>query len=472
VTSGADPDTSPAYHYSLDQTDRVSQGRVVVTSTGRANGVYETVSTVLGEDGASDYVYYTDFESADPDNVVAYPNWTWYSSWARSACGGGPNGYLNALHWWEGRGAAGCVEITFVGGDVLAGKVFTNDTILGTQMSGLKPSFQRLVTTAEPGCQTPGATNSAWENNCLRSGAVANFNGIQPAFHSPDYLNDTTAAFSTYPGCQYHGATRIIFSGTTMRVWNRSSVNGGTAPTIVADAQGNAPSTCGTGTDINGQVIPIPQNMVIYVADSIASPGACSTGEIDGTLPRSGDVTTSQTSKRCEKGNLYVQGPYSGAVTLATSQSIVVTGDLVRSNGDAGSDMLGLVAQNSVEIYHPVNSWGSEIASVARYTDPDTGSFNPSSGIQVAASIQTLQHSFFVQQFNRGTDRGTLLVVGSIAQRWRGAVGTSGGTGYLKSYQYNSDLSHTLPPYLPRWKDSHWSIRYTGEISTPSAVKA
>ena len=40
-------------------------------------------------------------------------------------------------------------------------------------------------------------------------------------------------------------------------------------------------------------------------------------------------------------------------MTLATSNSITVTGDLVLANGLAGTDMLGLVAANSVEVFHP-----------------------------------------------------------------------------------------------------------------------
>lgn len=479
VPGSADPKAA-AFHYSLDLSTRLAQGRITVTSTGRANGVYQTVQAIVGEQGASDYVYYTDFESADPTNTAVYPSsWSGYSSAAKTACGG--NGYDKAYHWWgdssgHARSDYSCKEITFIGGDVIDGKVFTNDTIWGSASGGVKPSFLSQVTTANPSCVKLGATNSDWEQKCLRSGSVANFNSIAPQYHAPDYLSDTSDAFAAYPGCHYVGATRIIFSGTQMKVWNRSSVNGGTAPVAVAKPGGSAPS-CGTGTDINGQTVAIPSSLVVYVGDSTkATPGACSNGQIDGTLPLANDVTMSTANKRCEKGNLYVEGAYDGQVTLATSQSIVVTGDLVRSGGPSGDDFLGLVAQNSVEIFHPVTYYGDEIDSWTwphRIADPATGNLNPAAGIQVAAAIQTLQHSFYVQEYDEGYGGGKKLYVsGSIAQRWRGAVGTgSGSTGYLKNYTYDQRLTYVLPPYLPRWKDSRWSLRSSGEIPTPGDLK-
>ena len=69
---------------------------------------------------------------------------------------------------------------------------------------------------------------------------------------------------------------------------------------------------------------------------------------------------------------------------------------------------------------------------------------------------------------------GTLLVNGSIAQRWRGIVGqNSGGTqnGYTKLYQYDTRLQYSAPPYFPRWANSQWSLRYSGETTTPAVVR-
>jgi hypothetical protein len=82
----------------------------------------------------------------------------------------------------------------------------------------------------------------------------------------------------------------------------------------------------------------------------------------------------------------------------------------------------------------------------------------------VFASIQTLQHSFWVQSYNRGADLGKLSVRGSIAQKWRGAVGTAGGTGYQKDYSYDARLKFSSPPYFPQWTNAVWSAKTTGEL--------
>jgi hypothetical protein len=166
---------------------------------------------------------------------------------------------------------------------------------------------------------------------------------------------------------------------------------------------------------------------------------------------------------------------------MAAENSIMVTGDVVLADGINGTDLVGLVAGNSVNVFHPWidnwrksgSTWGWANAPVEnntwpkRYVDPGTGSNNPSDGVQIAASIQTLQHSFFVQQYNKGSDQGELLVQGSIAQRWRGIVGTSGGTGYTKNYKYDARLKYSSPPYFPQWTNAKWGPRHTGELVSP-----
>ncbi len=68
----------------------------------------------------------------------------------------------------------------------------------------------------------------------------------------------------------------------------------------------------------------------------------------------------------CGLGNVYVEGTVKGRVTIAAENNVVVTGDLGIANtalgadtGKDNSDIVGLVAQNSVVVYHPVEvtSW-------------------------------------------------------------------------------------------------------------------
>ncbi len=529
--SQTDPD-APHFHYEISSTLSEVTGTVTVTSSGRVNGVVRTVEAAVGKGGSTDYVYYTDYESADPANVHSYKpgqsNSKAEGGAKDAACGA--NGHEAAEYWWEGRHNDGCAEITFAPDDVLDGGVFTNDSAWSsTSYAGVGVSLLDGFLTANPACQSITSNQSTWRN-CLRNdhgaSSKANFNGIQPRYHEPYYLDDTSAEFATYPGCHYAGSTRIVFqSDGTMRVWNKTANNGGQAPVAIGGPLGTP--SCGTLSALNsasGALLDVPDAMVVYVGPAPASVPRvqCNSGEIGGpgsrTLPigtynrsvhtASGgsnydyDETMTETNKRCQEGNLYVEGVLNGRVSLAAAQSIIVTGDLVLAGGRNGDDVLGLVATNSVEVFHPrkiTYTWVQRYPNCAtsgygwtprtwqwcqsgsvsevsgwptRYADPTTGSTNPSSGLQIAGSIQTLQHSFFVQKYDVGGHKGTLNVFGSIAQRWRGAVGTSAGHGYDKLYQYDRRLIYGPPPYFPRWADAQYTLRYSGEIENPDHVRS
>ena len=66
----------------------------------------------------------------------------------------------------------------------------------------------------------------------------------------------------------------------------------------------------------------------------------------------------------------------------------------------------------------------------------------------IDAAILSTAHSFIVNNFKCGTHIGFLNVWGSIAQFWRGPVGTGGGggSGYTKNYNYDDRLQTLQPP--------------------------
>jgi Tfp pilus assembly protein PilX len=65
----------------------------------------------------------------------------------------------------------------------------------------------------------------------------------------------------------------------------------------------------------------------------------------------------------------------------------------------------------------------------------------------IDAAILSTQHSFIVDNFKCGAQLGELTVWGSIAQFWRGPVGTGGSsTGYIKNYNYDNRLATAQPP--------------------------
>ncbi len=474
----------PAFHYDIDSSSLDKNGTINVYSTGRVGKETRTIEAAIGRGGSTDFLYYTDLEHADPSNQTAYPNGT-----TKYFCGA--SGAQTNIYWYSpaiggySRSNSGCVEIGFASGDVLDGRVHFNDSPV---LNAAGATFENSFETATPGCKTATAPKYA---GCLRSGSPTPIFGsvatpIPPVYADPLYLDDTSAKFATYPGCHYYGATRIKFNASpagTMTVYSHDSAGRSTG------------TNCGTFTAANGYTqtnVPVPTDQVIYVSAGSAV-HRCLSGEIGGGLPLgtyTGSSTTSYTydltmltnDQYCGQGNIYVEGTVKGRVTLAAENSIVVTGDLLLANGINGTDLVGLVAGNSVEVFHPwVDTWVSttkngkttwawrnsptEVAGwPTRYNDPSTGGLNPAKGIQIDASIQTLQHSFWVQQYSKGSGAGTLLVEGSIAQRWRGIVG-QGSAGYIKLYKYDSRLKYSSPPYFPQWTNAKWGPRHTGELS-------
>jgi Tfp pilus assembly protein PilX len=486
-----------SFHYDIDVTKLDSVGNVLVTSTGKAGTRTRTLQVGVGKADSTHFLYYTDHEDADPDNDQAY------SGTMDPRC---------AQYWWAGRKAisssAGCQEITFIGGDELDGLAHTNDTPLFSNSGSTKPKFSAGFETSDPKCHlttddVPGPVNPTVPStfvNCDRTGNSADYAGSYPRWAKELVLPDNSDAFKTFPGCQYQGATRIKFlSSGQMKVWSAES----TSPTTSAACGGStAALTNGAGATVN-----VPTDQIVYVGGGTSGPHQCKSGEIGDGLPLgtfdgnslrnfSYDLNMLVTDQACGKGNAYVEGTLKGRVTVATENSLVVTGDVVYANGLAGSDMLGLVAGNSVEVFHPwIDTWScknwnsshtacrSGIANWGydnspnedsswphRYNDADalpSPAPNPSAGVQIAGSIQTLQHSFFVQSYDKGSYQGKLYVRGSIAQRWRGIVGRGSppSTGYLKNYKYDKRLKYSSPPYFPDWTNSEWAGNYTGEIA-------
>ena len=583
------------FHYDVNTANFWKDGSVWVESTGKVRGISRTIQVRVARGGSTDFLYYTDFEDADPQNLVAYPPGDSDSLPTGGAkyneCG--KSGPSLATYWWEGgsRVTSGrCQEIQFAGYDVLDGDVHFNDSPLMGGYGGTRPRFLKGYEVADPNCteeagapDSSGVGKSIGKGKCWRStSSVSPYlssAGARPAL--PLYLPDNSDKFSTYPGCNYYGDTRIKFnSNGTMTVWNTTSagksLTGPSSPpgTNCGNASQFVPAS-GTKYPATGQTIPVPQDLVIYVQAADSGSAACVPGQIvngsssgsassdvipQGSGDRYQDVTdisyynpsTSSYSvtKRwkkiggdwepdpdfvpeqqettevpegdvhpltfdCGSGNVYVEGTVKGRVTIAAQNNVVVTGDLAingtaKGNSAIGPDMVGLVSANSVVVYHPVARSRSTSEGTASATksprnlkvdcpsrSSDTlsdndgkngntitcewpvkttfgssysnisypGATNSSGNRWIYASIQTLARSFWVQNYNQGADLGTLSVRGSIAQKWRGAVGTSGGTGYAKDYSYDSRLQFASPPYFPQWTNAAWGAKVTGELS-------
>jgi hypothetical protein len=579
------------FHYDL--TYEPSTGSVRLVATGKVRSTYRTINVRVARSGSTDFLYYTDFEDADPENTVVYPGGTTPDCGSTGSAAGKywhdkASGFVGSLTTTSATGhRSGCTEIAFAGGDVLDGRVHFNDTpgIGGstTGGKGSQPTFTQGYETADPNCLKDPVTNPAsglcWRyypypgNTGINSGKPYFAASLGAKKANKLDLPDNSAEFVNYPGCQYWGDTRIRFNADgTMTVWNTASSGktlvktGSPSGTNCGNASGFVPAG-GQKYPSSGQTLPVPTDMVVYVRNSGAA-NACQPGQIingsasgstagdvipqgsGSTLndvrdityfdPTNSTVTTrrdfikpsSSTSPSswapqsfryskttaapddahaakmdCGQGNVYVEGTVNGRVTVAAENNVVVTNNLLlRSTtvgeSPSGTDIVGLVAANSVQVYHPVSrsrsnavtptsnngsvacngtvdglptnapngqtsvtcTWADKYTFGGTYSDISyPGATSSGQKRWIYGSIQTLQHSFLVQSYNRGNDLGTLTVRGSIAQRYRGIV-RNGSAGYLKDYSYDSRLRFQSPPFFPQWTNAVWSGQTTGEI--------
>jgi hypothetical protein len=229
--------------------------------------------------------------------------------------------------------------------------------------------------------------------------------------------------------------------------------------------------------------VPLPANGVIYVSNGA---GGCPS-----TSPQVADYAE---GSGC--GNAYVSGTYSKSLTIGSENDIVVapappsytsgpipsptpaswpyvwpklttdpafTGDTFTGNNDAnivksGDGVLGLIANNFIRVAHRVDRTSSCV-NVNSTTYPNIGN------IQIDAAILSVNGSFIVDNWSCGTKEGTITVNGAIAQRFRGPVGTGGGsgTGYLKDYKYDDRLKYRSPPFFLEPVSAAWNLVRTNE---------
>lgn len=156
-------------------------------------------------------------------------------------------------------------------------------------------------------------------------------------------------------------------------------------------------------------------------------------------------------------GHVAVSGTLRGQVTVAASGDIILPDDLVYStNPGAGTcaDILGIFAGDDVIVSDNTINTPIRPSSGYSYRTYDDTSSEFFHGVILALDI------FTVDNYSGGPDdeeacetkawgRGCLYLTGGIIQSTRGAVGTTGGTGYLKRYSYDQCAFSSPPPYFP-----------------------
>jgi len=368
-------------------------GNLRLRVTGRSRDEARSVNVTLRRRNFIDFIYFTHFETLDPSAYSSSSD----RAWAQTACSK-----------FRQQRSSSCTEIQFAPEDFVNGPLHSNDSIwvCGSATFGRDGKDSIELNGSSPGYVS-------------KSGCTADpqFGGtvVHPAGQlelPPSNLALKDLAATDY---LFKGRTRITLEGDSMSVIKKN----------------------GTEVDLS-----LPENGVIYVQND----GSCSVGYSRAQVYNSPSAC----------GDVWVKGNYSGDLTIAGDNDVIIDGDLTR---DDDGLLLGLIANNFVRLYHPVTP--SPTSSSCQNA---TGSLEDP---EIHAAILALNHSFIVDNWYCGTHLGNLTVNGAIAQRYRGPVGQGiGGDsahGYTKDYTYNDRLRYREPPFFLDPVQSAWRVARQNE---------
>lgn len=179
--------------------------------------------------------------------------------------------------------------------------------------------------------------------------------------------------------------------------------------------------------------------------------------DLDFLFPLSRDLNPNFKGVIHVTGKVAVSGLLRGRVTLAATDRIIIADDVVYAGDGSGcEDILGLFGGADIVVSDNLLNTPQRLTNA---NNEPWYSFDSTPSEFVNAVVLTL-NTFTVENFDGGPvnaelcqnalfGRGCLFLTGGIIQRTRGAVGTSGGTGYLKRYAYDSCAFTDPPPYFP-----------------------
>lgn len=524
------PASDASYRYSVDISEIAVDGTVKVTSTGMVREVTRSVEASVRRKNFLDYLYFTDYETSDP---ALYPTGssTFTSVQAQTYC---------ALHYYEGRDVSGevdfagdvdtggsfCNEITFGDSDVINGPLHSNDAI---RISG-SPDFN-------------GDTSTSWDGGggsplYLGSGTPNFANAGDPVYADAltmppsnlDLKQETQSAFGG-TGCLFTGPTAIkLNSDGTMdvispfsRAINCSVTMNPNTNLYYTEASSGGFRITRMTQPANGiiyvQSVPSSSSDANYTSGCPAAMTRPQVGQSSTTIahplgfPQRFDITPASWYG-CRNGDVFIQGALNGRLTVAAENNIVLFGSTTYAGGAGGDDLLGLVANNYVEVYHPVRNDGTTSSPPCDGVQPSGGG-NPypnscnlripgtstsattpslfsgtTPGTSTMATVLTaralrnpsfygplltVQHSFRVQsnRYGLGSTLGNLTIVGAIAQRYRGPVAYGSSptlAGYIKAYSYDQRLKYDSPPKFLNPVASAWQVVTWSECKTATCA--
>jgi hypothetical protein len=265
-------------------------------------------------------------------------------------------------------------------------------------------------------------------------------------------------------------------------------------PTNPSDPNYWAPGTAPTCLNKNGS------NNKPYVIPANESSKFAPVSGDRGGFPSAQDnsPTTPTAWFDCTKGDIFLQGVLNGNVTLAAENNIGLTGhtyyvdantSVPLTNAGFGyppadsPNVLGLIPNNFLYVYNPVNTRSSNTDSRKRVSDwlpylngtasTTTWNANRQQNLLFNFGALAIDHCFGTQNASSsiGANGGGIYLRGSLGQKYRcivgyGTQGSSSQRGYSKFYAYDDRLRFLSPPYMLSLSEVPWRQNLVTETST------
>ena len=303
-----------------------SSGTFRIESTGYSEGAESTIVATFRNLNFVSFVWYTKYETGDP--VI-------YGEPPKEA----PNYYTECGNFYGLRPPQGtvgsyplrCADNFFFGGESVNGPMHTQDHagVCGSPVFGRNKN-DRIEFGSDGHKGDEGYSN---EGICGEA-STPNFKGthILPnevlSIEPPP--GDEELKHIVEPAYLYKAKTEIILEGTTMTVIKHK----------------------GSSEETEEKDVAFPPNGVIYVEGACSeqySPFGPKPGYEGNELKRETDTTC---------GNVYVHGRYEGSLTIGSENDVIINGNITTATNSQGEPttnaLLGLIANNFVRIYHPV----------------------------------------------------------------------------------------------------------------------
>jgi Tfp pilus assembly protein PilE len=380
-----------------------------IESVGTTGKSSRTIIATFKVTGFLNFIYYTNYEELDPALLgISQPQ----------EC---------EKYQTESRPST-CQNIVFVTGDEVKGPMHTNDSvdICNSPVFGRAGHNPLDIVEFVRGAFTEGnCTNKATFNTATKN--------YVKGTELPPPSSDASLGSYVESANEFTGVTKLVLNGTTETI---AVTNGGKTSTIKW-----------------------PENGLIWVK---SSEGSNSCKYVYSPF-ESDEAEEEKEEAYC--GNVYVSGTYNKSLTIGSDDDVIINGNVYPTSVagklsvkeptvPTGTATLGLIANNYVRVYHPVAGNNPGLSGRCS-AENASGSL---SNLWIYAAILSTTHSFIVDNFNCGKELEDLNVYGAIAQNFRGPVGTTGGTGYLKNYNYDGRLAVDEPPYFLSPLNAGWQV--------------